>query len=29
MRQFLSALTIIALPATAMAEVELSFYGGL
>ena len=29
MRQFLSALTIIALPATAMAEVELNFYGGL
>lgn len=29
MRQFLSALTIIALPATVMAEVELSFYGGL
>lgn len=29
MRQFLSALTIIALPAIAMAEVELSFYGGL
>ncbi|MDG1521257.1 MAG: outer membrane beta-barrel protein [Yoonia sp.] len=29
MRQFLSALAIIALPATAMAEVELSFYGGL
>jgi lipid A oxidase len=29
MRQFFSALTIIALPATAMAEVELNFYGGL